>query len=109
MSPYQQVAAKYLYDPYGTTLAMYGALAAANTYRFSSKEWNGNSGLYYYLYRFYDPNLQRWVNRDPIGEGGGVNLYLNSGNSPVDQIDPFGFEPPIPLDEQQIERILNNL
>jgi hypothetical protein len=39
-------------------------------YRFSSKEWNGNSGLYYYLYRFYDPNLQRWVNRDPFCERG---------------------------------------
>jgi RHS repeat-associated protein len=51
-------------------LAMWGSLAAANVYRFSSKEWNGNSGLYYYLYRFYDPNLQRWVNRDPISELG---------------------------------------
>ena len=68
VSPYQEIAAKYLYDPYGNTLAMYGTLATANTYRFSSKEWNGNSGLYYYLYRFYDPNLQRWLNRDPLGD-----------------------------------------
>ncbi|MDR3409825.1 MAG: RHS repeat-associated core domain-containing protein, partial [Anaerolineaceae bacterium] len=90
MSPYQQIAAKYLYDPFGNTLAMYGALAAANTYRFSSKEWIGNSGLYYYLYRFYDPNLQRWVNRDPIGELGGMNLYQFIRNDAVANRDAYG-------------------
>jgi len=63
----QLVVAKYLYDPFGNSLSLSGPLASANTYRFSSKEWNDNAGLYYYLYRFYDPNLQRWPNRDPIG------------------------------------------
>jgi RHS repeat-associated protein len=62
----QLIVAKYLYDPYGNTLSLSGSLASANKYRFSSKEWNDNSGLYYYLYRFYDPNLQRWPNRDPL-------------------------------------------
>jgi len=66
----QTIAAKYLYDPYGNMLSMYCSLADANTYRFSSKEWNANSGLYYYLYRLYDANAQRWLNRDPIGEIG---------------------------------------
>jgi RHS repeat-associated protein len=66
---------KYEYDAYGNLLAMSGPMAAANLYRFSSKEWNANSGLYCYLYRFYDPNLQRWVNRDPLGEGGFDLLY----------------------------------
>ena len=68
------VAAKYLYDPFGNTLSLSGALAEANTYRFSSKEWNANAGLYYYLYRFYDPNLQRWVNRDPLGDGSSLSV-----------------------------------
>ncbi len=73
----QTIAAKYLYDPFGSTLSQYGALADANAYRFSSKEWNNNSGLYYYLYRYYDPNLQRWPNRDPLGELGfeGISQY----------------------------------
>ncbi|HLX70603.1 MAG TPA: RHS repeat-associated core domain-containing protein [Verrucomicrobiae bacterium] len=66
----QLVAAKYLYDPYGNTLSLSGSLASFNVYRFSSKEWNTSSGLYYYLYRYYDPNLQRWPNRDPLGEPG---------------------------------------
>ena len=96
MSPYQQITAKYLYDPFGNTLAMYGALATANTYRFSSKEWNGNSGLYYYLYRFYDPNLQRWPNRDPLGEPGFETLHhvsqtLFRAQNPKNTISPFSF------------------
>ena len=89
MSPYQQVAAKYLYDPYGTTLAMYGALAAANTYRFSSKEWNGNSGLYYYLYRFYDPNLQRWPNRDPLADFGSLVFSIARTETQVEPPSSF--------------------
>lgn len=73
-------------------LAQYGQLADANAYRFSSKEWNGNSGLYYYLYRFYDPNLQRWLNRDPLGEYGSFNLYRFAQNAPCDFIDFDGLK-----------------
>ncbi len=74
----QAIVAKYLYDPYGNTLSMSGPLASANTYRFSSKEWNANSGLYYYLYRFYDPNLQRWPNRDPLADIGNIGYLEGS-------------------------------
>jgi RHS repeat-associated protein len=51
-------------------------------YRFSSKEWiyDGSSGYYSYGFRFYDPNLQRWVNRDPLGGVAGVrNIYRQTG------------------------------
>jgi RHS repeat-associated protein len=89
----QLVEAKYLYDPFGNTLSLSGPLASANTYRFSSKEWNANSGLYYYLYRFYDPNLQRWLNQDPIEEEGGLNLYGYVANNPISLTDPLGLDP----------------
>ena len=84
---------KYLYDPFGNTLSQYGLLADANAYRFSSKEWNANSGLYYYLYRLYDANLQRWLNRDPIEENGGINLYKFALNAPTIYVDRFGLLP----------------
>jgi RHS repeat-associated protein len=91
--PNQTVAAKYLYDAFGTTLAEYGPLADANAYHFSSKEWNANSGLYYYLYRFYDPGLQRWLNRDPLDELGAINLYSYVENDSINLIDAYGLSP----------------
>ncbi len=65
-------------------------MAEANLYRFSSKELHGNSGFIYYLYRFYDPNLQRWLNRDPIADNGGINLFAFVGNEPTDYADSLG-------------------
>ncbi len=92
VNSYQAVVAKYLYDAFGNTLSLSGPIAYANRYRFSSKEAHQNSGLEYYLYRYYDPNLQRWPNRDPIGEAGGINLYGFVGNNPVSRIDPYGLQ-----------------
>jgi len=39
---------------------------------------------------FYDPSLGRWLNRDPIEEEGGINLYAFVGNAPVIYYDSFG-------------------
>src|SRR5437763_1019572 len=64
------VTASYRYDPFGNSISATGTNAVNNVYRFSSKERHAGSGMYYYGYRFYDPNLQRWLNRDPIGERG---------------------------------------
>jgi RHS repeat-associated protein len=86
----QATVASYRYDPYGNTISSSGSLAATNVYRFSSKELIVNWGLYYYGYRFYDPNLQRWLNRDPIGEFEGINLYAFVLNSPPSLMDPLG-------------------
>lgn len=66
----QAIVAKYLYDAFGNVLSASGLLANANLYQFSSKEKHLNSGLIYYLYRYYDSDLQRWPNRDPFGELG---------------------------------------
>lgn len=86
----QLIVAKYLYEPFGNLIAANGPLADVNLYRFSSKEAHPNSGLVYYLYRFYEPTLQRWGNRDPLGELGGINLYGFVANNPVILIDAYG-------------------
>jgi len=90
ISTNQGVAARYLYDAFGNILSQSGPLADANVYRFSSMEFHINSGLCYYLYRFYDPGLQRWINRDPVEEDGGINLYGYVGNNPINVVDPLG-------------------
>jgi RHS repeat-associated protein len=87
------LGASYKYDPYGNTITQSGTLAGVNVYRFSSKMFydTGNGPrLYYYGYRFYDPYTQRWLNRDPILENGGVNLYAFVGNRRINFVDTFG-------------------
>jgi RHS repeat-associated protein len=84
------LAGSYRYDPFGRLIGTPTGLAAINTQRYSSKDWHNASGFYYFGYRFYDPATQRWLNRDPIGEDGGVNLYGYVINNPINQIDPLG-------------------
>ena len=94
INPSQYIVAKYLYDAFGNVLSAAGSLAQQNQYRFSSKEAHANSGLVYYLYRYYDPSLQRWPNRDPIGETGGDNLYCFIRNAAVNDTDAYRFGTP---------------
>jgi len=86
------VVASYKYDAYGRTLSSSGPLSGANVYRFSSKEWIYGASVYHFGYRFYDPTLQRWLNRDPIGELGGINLYGFLFNDALSSVDPFGLD-----------------
>jgi RHS repeat-associated protein len=86
------IVARYEYDPFGNTISINGPLAGANLCRFSSKECHQNSGLIYYLYRYYDPDRQRWINQDPIGVEGGVNLYAFVENAPTHNRDYWGLD-----------------
>ena len=89
----QGMAATYRYDPFGNSFGSSGPLASANVYQFSSKELHRLSGMYYFLYRFYDPSVRRWPNRDPGDEEGGLNLYEFAANAPVSFLDPDGRKP----------------
>ena len=75
----QAMVASYRYDPFGNAISKSGTLADANVYRFSSKELHVSSGMYYFGFRFYDANLQRWINRDPLGEAGFENRQKAHG------------------------------
>ena len=97
------ILARYVYDPFGNTLSKSGPLAEANLHRFSSKEVHANSGLIYYGRRFYEPSLQRWITKDPLGEIGGLNLYGFVHSNPVNRIDPFGLLTPEEIAALQAE------
>ena len=68
--------AAYEYDDFGRLISATGQMADFFRIRFSTKYYDLETGLYYYGYRFYSPALMRWLNRDPIEEQGGKNLYM---------------------------------
>jgi RHS repeat-associated protein len=80
--------ATYEYSAFGELVEQTGADLCR--FKFSSKELESGCGLVYYGYRFYSPGMSRWLNRDPIGEAGGVNLYQFVGNVPTSALDPLG-------------------
>jgi RHS repeat-associated protein len=85
------VVAEYAYDAFGATITASGSMCDIFRHRFSTKYFDAETGLYYYGYRFYDPLLHRWLNRDPIEEKGGVNVYAFCGNDGVNTVDLLGF------------------
>jgi RHS repeat-associated protein len=82
--------AQYTYNAFGNIISKSGPLADFFRHRFSTKYFNAESNLYYYGYRFYSPELMRWITRDPIGEEGGVNLYAFCENGSTFLIDATG-------------------
>jgi RHS repeat-associated protein len=59
-------------------------------YAFTGREWDPESGLYYYRARYYDPRIGRFISDDPIGFAGGINLYAYVDGNPTSEIDPLG-------------------
>lgn len=88
------LAAVYEYDPYGNYLRneVLDPAAADNPFRHSTKYHDVETGLVYYGYRYYDPKNGRFINKDPIGEAGGLNLYGFIGNSAVNGHDHLGMK-----------------
>ena len=84
------VLAAYEYDPFGNIVAQSGPEASEVPFKFSTKYFDSATGLYYYGYRFYAPLLGRWINRDPIEEEGGENLYAFCRNLPLMRVDFLG-------------------
>ena len=84
------IVAAYEYDAFGNTLRESGPYAASNPFRYSTKYTDIETGLVYYGQRYYSPSLGRFLNRDPIEESGGLNLYGFCGNNAVNRWDYLG-------------------
>jgi RHS repeat-associated protein len=73
------------YDEYGIPGA-----ANAGRFQYTGQAWLGDLGMYYYRNRIYSPTLGRFLQTDPIGFGGGMNIYAYVHNDPINHIDPSG-------------------
>lgn len=80
------------YYPYGTTAysATRRQTEARKRYRFTGKERDEETGLYYHGARYYAPWLGRWTSCDPKGLADGVNIYAYGQANPVRYSDPTG-------------------
>jgi RHS repeat-associated protein len=83
--------ARYDYDPWGRLTTVIGTNKPDFT--FTGFYQHVKSGLDMATYRIYDPDLGRWLSRDPNGESGGVNLYRYSANNPSKLTDLAGLCP----------------
>ena len=79
----------YQYSPYGLPKEV-GALG--NPYLYTGRRYDPESMLFYYRARYYDVNLRRFLQPDPIGIMGGMNLYSYVQNNPVNFYDPYGLQ-----------------
>ena len=83
------VVESYSYDVFGEPSA---SSSIGNPYMFTGRRWDEETGLYYYRARMYSAVLGRFLQPDPIGYAGGLNLHAYCGNNPVNWIDPWGLD-----------------
>ena len=60
-------------------------------YLFNAKEFDEETGMYYYGARYYDPRLSLWISTDPLQEKyPHINSYCYTANNPILFVDPDG-------------------
>ncbi|MGE3526387.1 MAG: RHS repeat-associated core domain-containing protein, partial [Gemmatimonadales bacterium] len=79
------------YGPYGEVLDSAGTSIGLR-YGWTGREYDAETGWYYFRARYYDPRQQRFVSEDPIGYGGGGNLYAYVNGAVTEARDPSGLQ-----------------
>lgn len=77
----------YTYKAFGVTSA---TGTNPNRFRYTGREWDSETGLYYYRARYYDPQIGRFISEDPTQFSEGPNFYIYVDNNAVVDVDPFG-------------------
>ncbi len=83
------IRSTYAYTPFGSVTANGDVIQPI---QWSSEYYDNELALVYYNYRHYNPTDGRWINRDPITEQGGWNLYGFVGNRLINYLDNLGKE-----------------
>ena len=85
-----KVRSTELFDVFGISVSTTGS--TPNTRRAYTKERDASLGLDNHGFRYYDSSTGRYVSRDPAGYADGPNIYLHTGNNPVNRFDPLGLD-----------------
>ncbi|WP_258521770.1 RHS repeat-associated core domain-containing protein, partial [Taylorella equigenitalis] len=73
-----------------------------NNHRFQGQYFDAESELHYNTFRYYDPEIGRFISLDPIGLLGGLNNYQYAPN-PVEWVDPWGWKNLSSLDKLAVQ------
>ncbi len=84
----QAVVERTTYTAFGVPVRQ--GSAGVQPFAYTGREWDGEVGLYYYRARYYDPEVGRFLSRDPQGLAAGPNPYTYVENSPTNYLDPSG-------------------
>jgi len=76
------------YQPFGQ--AALSTETVTNNFRFPGQYYDAETGLHYNYHRSYNPSTGRYLNPDPIGLAGGLNLFAYVQNNPINSGDPNG-------------------
>jgi RHS repeat-associated protein len=82
-----QVVELYSYDVFGEPNRV---SVLGNRFMFTGREYDSETGNYYYRARHYKPSIGRFLQADPIGYEAGFNLYSYCENNPITRTDPKG-------------------
>ncbi|HSY58577.1 MAG TPA: RHS repeat-associated core domain-containing protein, partial [Terriglobales bacterium] len=82
------LANTYTYDSFGNLTASTGSVT--NRFQYTAREFDSESGLYYYRARYYDPNAGRFLSEDPLRYWADVNFYPYTYSNPTNLQDPSG-------------------
>jgi len=81
-------AQAYTYDSFGNIVATTGSLT--NSFRYTGREFDPETSLYYYRARYYDQGTGRFISEDRLRLKGGLNFYRYASNNPIKSKDPYG-------------------
>jgi RHS repeat-associated protein len=85
------VVQRYEYDSFGNIVSLLDP-DFIQPFTYTGREYDPESGLYYYRARYYDAEMGRFISEDPIGLLGGINLFAYVSNNPVNLTDPTGLK-----------------